>query len=83
MILHRIIRYEELGPGCEVCRRATEAIYKLCLSIYRTLALELVTYGCKMILDKWSPDRIVEMHLEYYEEILVSSGMPGSFKRSL
>lgn len=49
----------------------------------RTLALELVTYGRQMILDKWSPDRIVEMHLEYYEEILVSSGMPGSFKRSL
>jgi glycosyltransferase involved in cell wall biosynthesis len=55
----------------------------------RELALELVTYGRQMILDKWSPDRIVEMHLEYYREIVGSSGItnqdefPGGFERSL
>jgi glycosyltransferase involved in cell wall biosynthesis len=35
----------------------------------RERALELVAYGRDMILKKWSPDRIVEMHLEYYKEI--------------
>jgi glycosyltransferase involved in cell wall biosynthesis len=39
----------------------------------RERALELVTYGRQMILNKWSPDRIVEMHLEYYEDIMGSS----------
>ena len=39
----------------------------------RERALELVAYGRDMILRKWSPDRIVEMHLEYYREIIGSS----------
>lgn len=38
----------------------------------RERAIELVTYGRQMILTKWSPDRIVEMHLEYYREIVDS-----------
>jgi hypothetical protein len=42
----------------------------------RERALELVTYGRRMILEKWSPDRIVEMHLEYYKEIVGSWGKP-------
>lgn len=39
----------------------------------RDRALELVNYGRDMILRKWSPDRIVEMHLDYYQEIAGSS----------
>ena len=35
----------------------------------RERALELVDYGRAMILEKWNPDRIVDMHLEYYGEI--------------
>lgn len=35
----------------------------------RELALELVSYGRAMILSKWNPNRIVEMHLEYYWDI--------------
>jgi len=35
----------------------------------RERGLELVSYGRAMILRKWSPDRIAEMHLEYYREI--------------
>jgi len=35
----------------------------------RELALELVSYGRAMILSKWNPNRIVEMHLEYYRDI--------------
>jgi hypothetical protein len=42
----------------------------------RERALELVTYGRRMILEKWSPDRIVEMHLEYYKDIVGLSEIP-------
>jgi hypothetical protein len=39
MILHRIIRFEELGLRCEVCQRATEAIYKLRPSSHTTTGI--------------------------------------------
>ena len=35
----------------------------------RERGLELVSYGREMILKKWSPDRIAELHLEYYRDI--------------
>jgi glycosyltransferase involved in cell wall biosynthesis len=42
----------------------------------RERGAELVAYGRQMILTKWSPARIVEMHLEYYKAIVDSWGKP-------
>jgi L-malate glycosyltransferase len=33
-------------------------------------ALQLVSYGRQMILDRFSPDRVVEMHLRFYRDIM-------------
>jgi hypothetical protein len=36
----------------------------------RELALDLVAYGRQMISDRFSPNRVVQMHLDYYRDII-------------
>jgi glycosyltransferase involved in cell wall biosynthesis len=36
----------------------------------RELAHDLVAYGRRMIRDRFSPDRVVQMHLDYYQDIV-------------
>jgi glycosyltransferase involved in cell wall biosynthesis len=36
----------------------------------RGRALDLVTYGQQMIRERWNLDRIVRMHLDYYQDIV-------------
>jgi glycosyltransferase involved in cell wall biosynthesis len=40
----------------------------------RELALDLVAYGRQMISDRFSPDRVVQMHLDYYQDIVDQIG---------
>ena len=42
----------------------------LALAHNRQLALDLVSYGRQMIRNRFNPDRVIEMHLDYYREII-------------
>jgi len=42
----------------------------LTLAHDRELRLQLVSYGRQMILNRFSPDMVVEMHLRFYEDII-------------
>jgi L-malate glycosyltransferase len=42
----------------------------LAMAHQRARALELVSYGRRMINDRFSPERVVQMHLDYYQDIM-------------
>jgi glycosyltransferase involved in cell wall biosynthesis len=42
----------------------------LTLTRHRELALDIVSYGRQMIQNRFSLDRVVDMHLEYYQDII-------------
>ena len=45
----------------------------LSLARDRERANALVSYGRRMILERFSPDRVLDMHLQYYQEIIQQS----------
>lgn len=52
----------------------------LTLAHHRELALELVSYGRQMILNRFSPDLVIEMHLCFYQDIIREWTVRGKSK---
>jgi glycosyltransferase involved in cell wall biosynthesis len=44
----------------------------LALATDREQAQESVAYGRKMILERFSPDRVINAHLSYYQDVVES-----------
>ena len=53
----------------------------LTLAYNRELALKLVSYGRQMILNRFSPDRVVEMHLRFYRDVIREWNERGQWNR--
>jgi glycosyltransferase involved in cell wall biosynthesis len=42
----------------------------LALAGDRERAMKLVTYGRRMISDRFNPERVLDMHLQYYRDVI-------------
>lgn len=66
--------YGRAGILVDIADSSEIARAMLTLARDREKALRLVSYGRQMILDRFSPDRVVEMHLRFYEDIIREHG---------
>ena len=66
--------YGQAGILVDIENPSEIAQAMLALVHNRDLALDFVTYGRQMISDRWSLDRIVQMHLNYYQDIVGDRG---------
>jgi glycosyltransferase involved in cell wall biosynthesis len=62
--------YGRAGVLVDIEDPADIAEAMLALVHRRELALQLVSYGRQMILNRFSPDMVVELHLQFYEDII-------------
>jgi len=68
------LEYGRAGILVDIENPSEIAEAMLALVHNRELALDLVTYGRQMISDRFSPDRVVQMHLDYYQDIVDQAG---------
>lgn len=64
------LEYGRAGILVDIENPAEIAQAMLALVHNRELAHDLVAYGRRMIRDRFSPDRVVQMHLDYYQDIV-------------
>jgi L-malate glycosyltransferase len=62
--------YGQAGILVDIENPSEIAQAMLALAHNRELALDFVTYGRQMIRERFSLDRIVQMHLDYYQDIV-------------
>jgi glycosyltransferase involved in cell wall biosynthesis len=62
--------YGQAGILVDIENPSEIAQAMLALVHNRELALDFVTYGRQMIRDRFSLDRVVQMHLDYYQDIV-------------
>jgi glycosyltransferase involved in cell wall biosynthesis len=66
--------YGRAGVLVDIENPAEVAEAMLMLARQRELALDLVSYGRQMIQNRFSLDRVVEMHLDYYQDLIGQAG---------
>jgi glycosyltransferase involved in cell wall biosynthesis len=64
------LEYGRAGTLVDIENPSEIAEAMLALVHNRELALDLVAYGRQMISDRFSPDRVVQMHLDYYQDVV-------------
>jgi glycosyltransferase involved in cell wall biosynthesis len=67
--------YGQAGILVDIENPSEIAQAMLALAHNRELALDFVTYGRQMIRERFSLDRIVQMHLDYYQDIFGQAGL--------
>jgi glycosyltransferase involved in cell wall biosynthesis len=64
------LEYGRAGVLVDVENPSEIAEAMVALVNHRERALDLVSYGRRMIRDQLSPDRVARMHLDYYEDLM-------------
>ena len=62
--------YGKAGMLVDIERPEKVAEAMLALVRDRQRALALVSYGRRMILDRFSPDHVLDLHLQYYRDVI-------------